>query len=367
MARLSLRAVPAVALGILISLSVAAQDPPAGPKIKQHADAYDKMKSYLLKNLGNASMMEKVAIGILLMADGRHPTELQTCLGAAKNARAQIKASKWSNWYIGFGSIFLAQYYLRFPSEEIQQELEAFMEAAVKEQEPTGGWFSSTGAAKKAGYPAEDHGQLTAMVYAGLLIMKSKGMKIPSGMLEKTEAYINRQCGGGGITYGTGNGIGDTTGSRGGFALVGLSAAKRTDSKLFSTYRTLYPQAFNRLEKGHHIGGWHFMGCILGCWSLGPDMVGSLRGAVLDKYVAKIDGEGGFYIGDDGASGGEKGLMGHNYCSTASLALLIALQDPNAFKIPNPQAKKPGGGGGTTPTGGSGSPFSQKNMGKPKK
>jgi hypothetical protein len=110
------------------------------------------------------------------------------------------------------------------------------------------------------------------------------------------------------------------------------------------------------------------MGCILGCWSLGADMLGQLRSSALPKYVPKIDADGGFYIGDDQASGGEKGLMGHNYCSTAALAMLIVLQDPNAFKIPNPSAKKPAAGGGsnnTQPTSG-GSPFSQKNMGKPK-
>lgn len=385
MARISLRAVPVVAsLAFLSVISpVFSQDPaqpnagpvapaaaPASPKLKSHAAEYDKLKGYLLKHLGDASFMEKIAIGFLLMADGGHPAELQSCLEEAKRAKGMVGSSNWSNWFIGFGGIFLAEYYIRFPSDDVQKALEELIERAAPEQEPTGGWFSKTGAAKKANYPATDHGQLTMMVYATMLIMKQHKMKLPAGVFEKTEAYSTTQCGGGGITYGTGNPIGDTTGSRGGFALLGLSYAKRSDHKIYSTYRGLYPQAFGRLDKGHHIGGWHFMGCVLGCWALGADMLGQLRGAVVDKFCAKIDGDGGFYVGDDGASGGEKGLMGHNYCSTAALAMLIVLQDPNAFKIPvkGAEAKKPStpGSGNSQPTGNSGSPFSQKNMGKPK-
>lgn len=372
MARFAWRAVP-VWVAILV-LSGVAQDakpqvPPApqGPNIKQYKAEYEKMKAYLLKNMGNASFMEKIAIGLLLMADGGHPNEVQTALGEAKRAKGMVGGSNWANWYIGFGALFLSQYYVRFPSDDVKTALEELMERAAPEQEPTGGWFSKTGAAKKANYPGEDHGQLTCMIYTGLLVMRQHKMKIPAGMLEKVEAYTQRQCGGGGITYGTGNRIADATGSRGGFALLGLVYAKRTDHKIVSTYRSILPQCFGRLEQGHHIGGWHFMGCVLGCWALGPDMLGQLRASALPKYVPKIDAEGGFYIGDDGASGGEKGLMGHNYCSTAALAMLIALGDPNAFKIPKPGTAKPGSEP-NKPTGGSGSasPFSQKNQGKPK-
>ncbi len=323
------------------------------PKLKQHQAEYDKMKTYLLKNYGNASFMEKMAIGLLALADGGHPDVVQQTIEEAKKAKPAIGTFKHSNWYIGFAGIFLSQVYIRIPSDEVKAELEGLLERAAQEQEPTGGWFCKKGYAKERQppYPAQDHGQLTSMVYSTLLIMKHHGMRTPARSLELAEAYMQRQCGAAGILYGTGNNHADSTGSRGGFALLGLTYIKRSDHKVCTTYRTLYPQCFGRLHTGHHIGGWHFMGCVVGCWAMGPEMIGQLRAAALPRYLPKIDAEGGFYIGDDGASGGEKGLLGHNYCSTAALAMLVLFQNRDAFKIPKPDPKKPGG---------SASPFSNK-------
>lgn len=339
MARRSFRAVPAVAFLFVLIAPALGQDKPVDPgKFRRYGEAYKKALRYCLDNLQRSSLMEKVAIGFLLLADGRFPDELQQCIDAAKGAAGRVGSSKWSNWYIGFGGIFLSEVYKYHPGDDIKQSLEELAKKAAEMQEPTGGWFSSKGAAKKAGYPAQDHGQLTAMVFSTLLNMKQFGMEVPEGTFQKAAAYIQKQCGPNGITYGTGNPLGDTTGSRGGFALLGLAYAGMRNHKVFSTYASLYPRAFPKLREGHHIGGWHFMGVILGCHILG--MVQQLANHWLSKLVSEQRDDGGFYLGDDKASGGEKGLFGGDRASTASLALLILLSNrPDRLR---PEKRRPG-------------------------
>lgn len=362
------RAVPAAVavlafLCLSFSLSAWAQVESAheggdASKCSKCGKAFEKALKYCLENLQKASFMEKIAIGILLLAEGGHPQELETCIAAAMRTPSMIGTSTWSNWYIGFGAFFLAEVYKRQPREDIKACLEEIIEKGAEHQEPTGGWFSKKGAAKPAKYPGEDHGQLTAMIFSAMISMKKWGMKVPAQTLSLTEAYMLKQCGGGGITYGTGNGLGDTTGSRGGFAIVGLDFVGRRDHKIVSTYQSLFPRCFPRLRNGHHIGGWHFMGVILGCYTLGSDMFAQLYNHWAAKLVAEQRDDGGFYLGDDEASGGEKGLFGGDRASTASLALLILLKNhPNQLKPPKggPAAKKPAGGAG-----GGGSPFGRR-------
>lgn len=54
----------------------------------------------------------------------------------------------------------------------------------------------------------------------------------------------------------------------------------------------------------------------------------------LDHYLSKQDSDGGFYVGDDGAAGGEKGLLDGNAGSTAAVALMILLQDHKVLHLP---------------------------------
>lgn len=312
-------------------------NPRDGLQCKKCEPAYRQAKKYLLSNLGKASFMEKLAVGFLLLADGGHPDELQQCVNEALRTPGMVGTSKWSNWYLGMGGIFLAEHYRVNPTEPVKEALVKVIEEAAKVQEPTGGWFSSFGAAKKAKYPAEDHGQLTAMLYATMLHMKTAKIPVAPGVLERTEQYFQKQCTAAGIGYGTGNPSEDTTGSRGCFALLGLIPAGRTDHQIYRVYTQILPRCFPRLDKGHHIGGWHFLGTVLGCHRIGPWMFDKLAQAWLDKCIAGQDAEGGFYIGDDGASGGEKGLFGGNLASTSAMALLILLQDPNRLKPAPPR------------------------------
>jgi hypothetical protein len=171
---------------------------------------------------------------------------------------------------------------------------------------------------------------------------------------------MQRQCRAGGITYGTGNPLGDTTGSRGGFAMIGLDYAGQRSHKIFGTYNQIFPKCFPNLRKGHHIGGWHMMGVVLGTYTLSRGLFSSFCSRWMAKLISEQRDDGGFYLGDDKASGGEKGLMGGDRCSTSTLALMILLKN-HADQLKPPKKRKSvkrrGGSSG-------GSPFGRK---KPKK
>jgi hypothetical protein len=141
-----------------------------------------------------------------------------------------------------------------------------------------------------------------------------------------------------GISYGTPAKWGETTGARGSFAMLGLEFAQMFQHKIWTTYQTLLPKLIPNLDKGHHWGGLHCLGVVLGCHLQGPTVYAQLTTKWLDHYIDLQDAEGGVYIGDDGDAGGEKGLIRGNITSTASFALMILLQDP---KVLRPPPKKP--------------------------
>jgi hypothetical protein len=116
------------------------------------------------------------------------------------------------------------------------------------------------------------------------------------------------------------------------------------------------PKCIKNLRKTHHIGGGHFTFTILGCRLMGPEYYNALVDQWMETLVKEQREDGGFFLGDDGASGGEKGgdCFGSDGASSAALALFILLRNkPDALKPPKPASK-----GGPKPEGKS--PFSQK-------
>src|SRR3990167_3652817 len=112
-----------------------------------------------------------------------------------------------------------------------------------------------------------------------------------------------------GISYGTPQRGGETTGARGSFILLGLDYAGQREHKVFKTYRDLLPKLHENLDKGHHVGGLHALGVVLGSRIVGPDCYRALVNRWLDHYLHEQKPEGNVYIGDDGDAGGEIGLL----------------------------------------------------------
>lgn len=338
----------------LLCLMLLLQDKPK----PVHEAAYQKALHYCLSNYSRWSMPVKTCVGYLLLAEGTHSQELEACIQSAMRAPQMIRNPNqgWSNWYLGFGGIFLAQVYRLQPREDIRAALEAIAQKAAELQEPTGGWYSCKSVDGNPKYCAKDHGLLTAMLYSTFLIMKQNKMQVPERLLISTEKYIDTQCTPrAGILYGTGNGCVDVSGSRGSAAMIGLDAIGRRDHKVFTTYAQLMPKCIKNLRKTHHIGGGHFTFTILGCRLLGPEFYNPLVDMWMDTLVKEQREDGGFYLEDDGASGGEKGgdCFGSDGASTAALALFIYLKNhPDRLKPPKAAASKRDAPGK--------SPFSQK-------
>jgi hypothetical protein len=130
---------------------------------------------------------------------------------------------------------------------------------------------------------------------------------------------------------------------------MGLEYGGLVQHKAFKIYDNLLLRLIPQLNKGHHVGGLHCLGVVLGCHLLGPKYYEALTAKWLDHYIDEQAEDGSVYIGDDGDAGGEKGLLRGNIASTSSFALMILLQDQ---KLLRPPKRKPGAGpaGAKTPT-----------------
>jgi hypothetical protein len=340
---------------LALAVGTVAQDPaaPVSRKLKRHGEAYDKAVAYLRQTIGKARFQAKMIVGFLWLADGRFPEDLAQIVEQAKQwDRYRKNIQHAQNWYPALAGALLAEVYKFTPSDDLKEAMQGIVDEFVKTQEKTGGWFKwYEGAVKDMPkYPVRDLGFLDCMVYGFLLSARKHGCKVPETTIQNGDRCLQSILGPGGVSYGTGQRGGDTTGARGAFAMLGLENSGNKSHPIWTTYAKIMQQRIPSLDKGHHIGGLHAMGVALGCRLLG------LQGELLNQWGAKLaakqDAEGGLYVGDDGADGGEPGLFGSNHASTAAFAMILLLQEPG---ILNPKAKGPG-----KPSPAGKSPFSQK-------
>jgi hypothetical protein len=346
--------------GVILSSAAAAawaQDVHGGSdplKCKRCSAAYDKAAAKVKADLPGASFPVKMIAGFLFLADGRHPEELALCV---KNALAWDDKNDLSpycaNWYPALAGLFLAEYFKHDPADEIRQCLTALVDYFAKNQERTGGWFKwFEGAYKdRLDYPVKDLGILDATIYGFLWSAKAHGVKVPEETMRRANECLAAILTPRGISYGTGQRGGETTGARGGLCIQGLAFAGQQSHKIYGTYAELLPRLIPKMNQGHHVGAIHCLGVTLGCRTLGASAWSELTRAWVDKLIGMQGADGGVYVGDDADAGGEKGLLGGNTGSTAAFALLLRLQDPSAMK---PTKKSNAAGTGSK------SPFSRK-------
>lgn len=346
----------AVFLAMFASIGAWAQDVHGGSdplKCKKCSAAYEKAVAKVIADLPGASYAVKMIDGFLFLADGKHPDELAACVTAALDWDARNNMSKYAEtWYPTLAGMFLAEYYKHQPTDEIRQGLQAIVDFFAKNQERTGGWFKWFEGAytDRRDYPVKDLGILDAAIYGFLWSAKTHGLKVPDETMRRANDCLAAILTPKGISYGSGQRGGETTGARGGFCILGLSFASQQSHKIYGTYVDLLPRLVPNMNKGHHVGAIHCLGVTLGCRTLGAAAWSTLTKTWVDKLISMQGADGGVYVGDDGDAGGEKGLLGGNSGSTAAFALMIILQNPNALK---PQKTN-------KTTGGSKSPFSQK-------
>jgi hypothetical protein len=341
-----------LALLILCPAAVAQDAKPAAAhtstdprKCKKCVPAYEKALAYLKKNLNNASFPAKMVAGWLFLADNaRCGDELKIVLREAI-AWEQRKGNSQhaQNWYPALAGMFLAEYHKYAPTKETLDAMDGIVKWFAKHQERTGGWFKwYEGAYKdRLDYPVKDLGILTAIAYGFLWSAKTHKVAVPDEVIKKADACLLSYTTGEGISYGTPQQGGDPTGARGAFCNLGLLFAGKTDHKIWKTYEKSMTRKIPKMDQGHHIGAFHCLGVVLGNKMLGPQAYGEVTAKWLDHYIGKQEADGTVYIGDDGDAGGEKGLIGGSYGSTAAFALMILCQDAKVLVPPKRGGTKP--------------------------
>jgi len=321
---------------------VVAHTSPDPKKCRKCWPAYEKAMEYLQKNLGKASFPAKMVIGWLLLADGRFESDLKQIITTARNALKERGSSQHAqNWYPALAGMLLCEYYKYFPTKDVFDAIQEIVNDFVKTQERTGGWFKwFEGAYKdRLDYPVKDLGILDATIFGVLWSAKTHGVKVPDDTIAKADKCLEQILGAEGISYGTSQRGGDTTGARGGFCIQGLFFAGQTKHKIYTTYERCLVRKIPKMDQGHHVGAFHCLGVTLGCHILGQEAYNELVKEWLDKLIDKQDAEGAVYVGDDGDAGGEIGLLKSNYGSTAAYALLILLQDQKVLRPPAKRKK----------------------------
>ncbi len=347
-------AIAALLLAGFVQAQDAKKAPPPQAKPAQHSSpdwrkckkclpAYEAALGYVRKNLSSSTFPVKMIAGWLLLADGRHPNDLEQVVKTATGWQgARGNSQHAQNWYPALAGMLLVEVYKVAPTPDVAKCINEIIAEFVKVQERTGGWWKwFEGAYKdRLDYSVKDLGMLDSIILGFLWSAKTHGFKVPEDTILKAEKMMEGILGAKGISYGTPAKWGETTGARGSFFMWQLDHAGQRQHKVFKTYDSLLLDLIPNLDKGHHVGGLHCLGVVLGCHLLGPKYYDALVAKWLDHYIGQQDAEGGVYIGDDGDAGGEKGLLRGNTASTASFALMIAMQDPKVLR-PVPGKKKP--------------------------
>ncbi|MHC4660258.1 MAG: hypothetical protein ACYS8W_01095 [Planctomycetota bacterium] len=330
--------IPALLLLLIFSSPLSAQekehDSKDPLKCSVCAPAYEKAIQATRKNIRSARFPTKMMMGWVLLADGRFPEDVQhvvdTALSRWKSYSGQVQHG--TNWGPVLAGQFLAEYYKYKPSKKLLKVFAEIVKHFEEQQEPsTGCWGKWLGQGLK-GYPVKDMGMLSCMIFGYLHTVKKFGVEVDKDMLSRADSRLQKNLSKMGMSYGTGQRGPDQTGGRGGAIMHQLAFAGMKSHKIYTTYKPLLPKMIPNMHKGHHIGGWHCQCVVMGCFTLGSGVYKQLTNYWLDKLIAKQDADGSVYIGDDGADGGEEGLLGGNHASTAAFALMILLQDSSRLK-----------------------------------
>jgi hypothetical protein len=320
-------------------------------KCKACFPAYERALKYVREQLRKTSFPAQMHAAWLLLADGRQKKDLDYCVARAIDWKAQIRNSQHArNWYPALAGLFLTEYYKFYPTPEVKKALEAIIKHFAEVQEITGGWFKWHKGAytDRLDYPSKDLGMLTSIVYGMFWSLKTLRFEVPKKTFDQATACLDKLHSARGIAYGTPQRGGETTGARGSFICLGLDYAGQKQHKILKTYRDLLPKLIPNLNQGHHVGGLHCLGVVLGCRIAGRKTYQQLISSWLDYYLAEQKVDGNVYIGDDEDAGGEIGLLRGDVASTSAFALMILLQDPKLLRAgrkagtttPNPYAKK---------------------------
>ena len=222
--------------------------------------------------------------GLALMSAGVKPGE-----GAAGQKLSQIAAMMMRAtpgvrgqecWGLGFGGMFLCEYYKRWPSDAMRQAIQKVVERLVQAQEDTGGWgHDGSHRPNPLGY--REFMMVSAPCMATLGMAKRLKIKVPGNAIAKAAEYAQNSSFAGGIGYShmPQNRRGVTTGR------TGMTIAAFACCKLYK--HPLYPRMCRFLELrlkqtpiSHATPSLGWLGSALGAVQIGP--------SVWDRYCKEL-------------------------------------------------------------------------------
>src|SRR3989338_3537972 len=114
---------------VFLASSVSAQDPPKREhnstdpyKCKSCAPALAKALEFLDKKGGGADGHRQCLMGMLYLADGRQPAELERCVKRVSGGFYKQGGFN-GNWSVAMAAIFLSEVYKRQPTDLLKAKL----------------------------------------------------------------------------------------------------------------------------------------------------------------------------------------------------------------------------------------------------
>jgi len=222
--------------------------------------------------------------GLALMSAGVKPGE-----GAAGQKLSQIAAMMMRAtpgvrgqecWGLGFGGMFLCEYYKRWPSDAMRQAIQKVVERLVQAQEDTGGWgHDGSHRPNPLGY--REFMMVSAPCMATLGMAKRLKIKVPGNAIAKAAEYAQNSSFAGGIGYShmPQNRRGVTTG-RTGMTIAAFACCKLYKHPLYARMCRFLELRLKQTPISHATPSLGWLGSALGAVQIGP--------SVWDRYCKEL-------------------------------------------------------------------------------
>jgi len=222
--------------------------------------------------------------GLALMSAGAKPGQ-----GAAGQKLSQIATMMMRAtpnvrgqecWGLGFGGMFLCEYYKRWPSDDMRQAIQRVVDRLVKAQEDTGGW-GHDGSHRPNALGYREFMMVSAPCMATLGMAKRLKIKVPGDAIAKAAEYAQNSSFAGGIGYShmPQNRRGVTTG-RTGMTIAAFACCKLYKHPLYSRMCRFLELRLKQTPISHATPSLGWLGSAFGAVIIGS--------SVWDRYCKEL-------------------------------------------------------------------------------
>lgn len=219
--------------------------------------------------------------GLALQASGAYASSVRKATGfVAKNLFTMQegiqKGGDHSNWQVGIGTTFLAEYYAATRDGTVQPILQKAAADIFRRMEDTGGWAHGPNQKGIAAY--DEFMGVTGWMLAAAASLRRQGFALPRAEFDRGIAYIGKCNRGGHIGYSHRPGQkGIKASARTGMALFIYALLDRREDPLFAEMSSAFEARMSDAAESHASIALGLLTCALGARQLGPQ--------VWDRYV----------------------------------------------------------------------------------